>query len=103
MDCEWWGQYDNLDHTQHMNNFITPNIDYNEISFIEQALKRSIEYYNDLNIKKPDDKLYKDALKTVTSLHKKIKELRISKGEKHSIQIVVPQKNSKQLKFNFDG
>ena len=79
------------------------NIDYNEISFIEQALKRSIEYYNDLNIKKPDDKLYKDALKTVTSLHKKIKELRISKGEKHSIQIVVPQKNSKQLKFNFDG
>ena len=79
------------------------NIDYNEISFIEQGLKISIEYYNDLNIKKPDDKLYKDALKTVTSLHKKIKELRISKGEKHSIQIVVPQKNSKQLKFNFDG
>ena len=27
------------------------NIDYNEISFIEQALKRSIEYYNALNIK----------------------------------------------------
>tara|TARA_R100000655_G_scaffold30256_1_gene61008 strand:+ start:736 stop:1041 length:306 start_codon:yes stop_codon:yes gene_type:complete len=78
------------------------NIDYNQISFIEQALKRSIEYYNDLNIKKPDDKLYKDALKTVTSLHKKIKELRISKGEKPSIRVHIPQENSKQLRFNFD-
>jgi|TARA_R110002020_G_scaffold455971_1_gene672233 hypothetical protein len=76
------------------------NIDYNEISFIEQSLKRSIEYYNDLNIKRPD-KLYKDALKTVSSLCKKIKEVRLSKGEKPEIRVRIPQKNSKQLEFNF--
>ena len=76
------------------------NIDYNQISFIEQGLKRSIEYYNDLNIKRPNDKLYKDALKTVTSLHKKIKELRISKGDKPSIRVNIPQGNSKQLSFD---
>ena len=78
------------------------NIDYNQISFIEQALKKHIDYYEDINMKKPNDKLYTSALKTVISLHKKIKEVRLSKGEKPSIRVHIPQKNSKQLEFNFN-
>ena len=69
------------------------NLDYNQISFIEQSLKRHIEYYNDLNIKRPNDNLYMKAFKTVSDLFKKVKEIRKSKGEKPTVQMnVVSQK-----------
>ena len=48
------------------------DLDYNEISFIEQSLKRHISYYEDINVRKPNDKLYKDALKTVSKLFSKV-------------------------------
>ena len=61
------------------------NLDYNEISFIEQSLKRSISYYEDINVRKPNDKLYQDALKTVSKLFLKVNEIRKSKGEKPKV------------------
>ena len=63
------------------------NLDYNEISFIEQSLKRSISYYEDINVRKPNDKLYKDALKTVSKLFLKVNEIRKSKGEKPEVRM----------------
>ena len=63
------------------------NLDYNEISFIEQSLKRSISYYEDINVRKPNDKLYKDALKTVSKLFSKVNEIRKSKGEKPEVRM----------------
>ena len=71
------------------------DLDYNEISFIEQSLKRSISYYEDINVKKPNDKLYKDALKTVSKLFSKVNELRKSKGEKP--QVKMSMVNQKQF------
>ena len=69
------------------------NLDYNEISFIEQSLKRSISYYEDINVRKPNDKLYKDALKTVSKLFSKVNEIRKSKGEKPEVRMsMVTQK-----------
>ena len=62
-------------------------LDYNEISFIEQSLKRSISYYEDINVRKPNDKLYKDALKTVSKLFSKVNEIRKSKGEKPEVRM----------------
>lgn len=63
------------------------DLDYNEISFIEQSLKRSISYYEDINVRRPNDKLYKDALKTVSKLFSKVNEIRKSKGEKPEIKM----------------
>ena len=63
------------------------DLDYNEISFIEQSLKRHISYYEDINVRKPNDKLYKDALKTVSKLFSKVNEIRKSKGEKPEVKI----------------
>tara|TARA_R100001509_G_C4673533_1_gene150994 strand:- start:146 stop:397 length:252 start_codon:yes stop_codon:yes gene_type:complete len=63
------------------------NLDYNEISFIEQSLKRHISYYEDINVRKPNDKLYKDALKTVSKLFSKVNEIRKSKGEKPEVKM----------------
>ena len=63
------------------------DLDYNEISFIEQSLKRSISYYEDINVRKPNDKLYKDALKTVSKLFSKVNEIRKSKGEKPEVRM----------------
>ena len=71
------------------------DLDYNEISFIEQSLKRSISYYEDINVKKPNDKLYQDALKTVSKLFSKVNELRKSKGEKP--QVKMSMVNQKQF------
>ena len=71
------------------------DLDYNEISFIEQSLKRSISYYEDINVRKPNDKLYKDALKTVSKLFSKVNELRKSKGEKP--QVKMSMVNQKQF------
>ena len=65
------------------------NLDYNEISFIEQSLKRHINYYEDINARKPEDKLYKDALKTVTELFIKVNEIRKSKGEKPQVKMAM--------------
>ena len=70
-------------------------LDYNEISFIEQSLKRSISYYEDINVRKPNDKLYKDALKTVSKLFSKVNEIRKSKGEKP--QVKMSMVNQKQF------
>jgi len=61
------------------------NLDFNEISFIEQSLKKHITYYEDLNIKRPNDKLYINALKTVKSLCIKVKDIKNSKGEKAQV------------------
>ena len=63
------------------------DLDYNEISFIEQSLKRHISYYEDINVRKPNDKLYKDALKTVSKLFSKVNEIRKSKGEKPEVKM----------------
>ena len=63
------------------------DLDYNEISFIEQSLKRSISYYEDINVRKPNDKLYQDALKTVSKLFLKVNEIRKSKGEKPKVKM----------------
>jgi len=63
------------------------DLDYNEISFIEQSLKRHISYYEDINVRKPNDKLYKDALKTVSELFSKVNEIRKSKGEKPEVKM----------------
>jgi hypothetical protein len=71
------------------------NLDYNEISFIEQSLKRHINYYEDINVRKPEDKLYKDALKTVTELFIKVNEVRKSKGEKPQVKMAMV--NQKQF------
>ena len=71
------------------------DLDYNEISFIEQSLKRSISYYEDINVRKPNDKLYQDALKTVSKLFSKVNELRKSKGEKP--QVKMSMVNQKQF------
>ena len=71
------------------------NLDYNEISFIEQSLKRSISYYEDINVRKPNDKLYKDALKTVSKLFSKVNEIRKSKGEKPEVRMTMV--NQKQF------
>ena len=65
------------------------NLDYNEISFIEQSLKRHINYYEDINVRKPEDKLYKDALKTVTELFIKVNKIRKSKGEKPQVKMAM--------------
>ena len=73
------------------------DLDYNEISFIEQSLKRHISYYEDINVRKPNDKLYKDALKTVSKLFSKVNEIRKSKGEKPEVKMSMV--NQKQ----FDG
>ena len=73
------------------------NLDYNEISFIEQSLKRSISYYEDIHVRKPNDKLYKDALKTVSKLFSKVNEIRKSKGEKPEVRMsMVNQKKKNQ-------
>jgi hypothetical protein len=63
------------------------NLDYNEISFIEQSLKHHISYYEDINARKPNDKLYKNALKTVSKLFSKVNEIRKSKGEKPEVKM----------------
>ena len=63
------------------------DLDYNEISFVEQSLKRSISYYEDINVRKPNDKLYQDALKTVSKLFLKVNEIRKSKGEKPKVKM----------------
>ena len=71
------------------------DLDYNEISFIEQSLKLHISYYEDINVRKPNDKLYKDALKTVSKLFSKVNEIRKSKGEKP--QVKMSMVNQKQF------
>jgi hypothetical protein len=71
------------------------DLDYNEISFIEQSLKRSISYYEDKNVRKPNDKLYQDALKTISKLFLKVNEIRKSKGEKP--QVKMSMVNQKQF------
>ena len=50
-------------------------------------MKRSISYYEDINVRKPNDKLYKDALKTVSKLFSKVNEIRKSKGEKPEVRM----------------
>jgi len=76
-----------------MKTYEIKDLDYNEISFIEQSLKRHIGYYEDINVKKPNDKLYKDALKTVSKLFSKVNEIRKSKGEKPEVKMsMVDQK-----------
>ena len=77
------------------NKYKIVNLDYNEISFIEQSLKRSISYYEDINVRKPNDKLYQDALKTVEKLYSKVKDLRKSQGEKP--KVVMSVVNQKQF------
>ena len=61
------------------------DLDFNEISFIEQSLNKHITYYEDLNIKRPNDELYMKALKTVKSLFIKVKDIKNSKGEKAEV------------------
>ena len=74
------------------------DLDYNQISFIEQSLKRSIVYYEDINIKKPNDKLYMDALKTLEKLFSEVNKIRKSQGEKPQIKMtVVDQKEFERL------
>ena len=74
------------------------DLDYNQISFIEQSLKRSIVYYEDINIKKPNDKLYMDALKTLEKLFSEVNKTRKSQGEKPQIKMtVVDQKEFERL------
>ena len=74
------------------------NLDYNQISFIEQSLKRSIVYYEDINTKKPNDKLYMAALKTLEKLFSEVNKIRKSQGEKPQIKMqVVDQKDFDRL------
>ena len=69
------------------------DLDYNQISFIEQSLKRSMVYYEDINTKKPNDKLYMSALKTLEKLFSEVNKIRKSQGEKPQIKMrVVDQK-----------
>jgi|TARA_R100001594_G_scaffold27287_1_gene52030 hypothetical protein len=69
------------------------DLDYNQISFIEQSLKRSMVYYEDINTKKPNDKLYMSALKTLGKLFSEVNKIRKSQGEKPQIKMrVVDQK-----------
>ena len=49
----------------------------------------------DINVRKPEDKLYKDALKTVTELFIKVNEIRKSKGEKPQVKMAMV--NQKQF------
>ena len=81
-----------------MRKYTLTNLDYNQISFIEQSLKRSIVYYEDINIKKPNDKLYMDALKTLEKLFSEVNKIRKSQGEKPQIKMtVVDQKDFDRL------
>ncbi len=74
------------------------NLDYNQISFIEQSLKRSIVYYEDINTKKPNDKLYMAALKTLEKLFSEVNKIRKSQSEKPQIKMtVVDQKEFERL------
>jgi transposase len=66
-------------------------LDFNQINFIEQSLKKHIEYYQDLNIKRPGNDLYINALKTVKDLYIKINSIRISKNEKPQIRVILPE------------
>ena len=69
------------------------DLDYNQISFIEQSLKRSMVHYEDINTKKPNDKLYMSALKTLEKLFSEVNKIRKSQGEKPQIKMkVVDQK-----------
>ena len=65
------------------------DLDYNQISFIEQSLKRSMVYYKDINTKKPNDKLYMSALKTLEKLFFEVNKIRKSQGEKPQIKMTV--------------
>ena len=71
-------------------------LDFNQINFIEQSLKKHIEYYEDLNIKRPNNDLYINALKTVKDLYIKTNSIRISKNEKPEIKIVLPKLEEKK-------
>ncbi|QPZ53498.1 hypothetical protein HTVC035P_gp01 [Pelagibacter phage HTVC035P] len=66
-------------------------LDFNQINFIEQSLKRHIEYYQDLNIKRPGNDLYINALKTVKDLYIKTNSIRNSKNEKPQIRVILPK------------
>ncbi len=81
-----------------MRKYTLTNLDYNQISFIEQSLKRSIVYYEDINTKKPNDKLYMAALKTLEKLFSEVNKIRKSQGEKPQIKMqVVDQKDFDRL------
>ena len=71
-------------------------LDFNQINFIEQSLKKHIEYQEDLNIKRPNNDLYINALKTVKDLYIKTNSIRISKNEKPEIKIVLPKLEEKK-------
>ena len=66
-------------------------LDFNQINFIEQSLKKHIEYYQDLNIKRPGNDLYINALKTVKDLYIKTNLIRTSKNEKPQIRVILPK------------
>ena len=66
-------------------------LDFNQINFIEQSLKKHIEYYQDLNIKRPGNDLYINALKTVKDLYIKTNSIRTSKNEKPEIKVNLPE------------
>lgn len=66
-------------------------LDFNQINFIEQSLKKHIEYYQDLNIKRPGNDLYINALKTVKDLYIKTNSIRTSKNEKPQIRVILPK------------
>ena len=66
-------------------------LDFNQINFIEQSLKKHIEYYQDLNIKRPNNDLYINALKTVKDLYIKTNLIRTSKNEKPQIRVILPK------------
>jgi len=66
-------------------------LDFNQINFIEQSLKKHIEYYQDLNIKRPGNDLYINALKTVKDLYIKTNSIRISKNQKPEIKVILPE------------
>ena len=66
-------------------------LDFNQINFIEQSLKKHIEYYQDLNIKRPGNDLYINALKTVKDLYIKTNSIRTSKNEKPQIRVILPE------------
>ena len=81
-----------------MRKYTLTNLDYNQISFVEQSLKRSIVYYEDINTKKPNDKLYMAALKTLEKLFSEVNKIRKSQGEKPQIKMtVVDQKDFDRL------
>lgn len=71
-------------------------LDFNQINFIEQSLKKHIEYYEDLNIKRPNNDLYINALKTVKDLYIKTNSIRTSKNEKPQIKIILPKLEEKK-------